>query len=63
MKNTLTLSVLIAAGCASPAWAMKSCDELKAEITTKIESHGAKNFTLEVVASDQAADKNRTPIL
>ncbi|MES2603419.1 MAG: DUF1161 domain-containing protein [Pseudomonadota bacterium] len=36
---------------------MKSCDELKTEISAKIESNGVKNFTLEIVANDQVADK------
>jgi hypothetical protein len=48
---------VLAASAVMPAWAIKSCDELKAELTTKIESHGAKNFTLEVVAPDQTGDK------
>jgi Protein of unknown function (DUF1161) len=50
---------LIALGAlaVTPVWAAKSCDELKAELTAKIESHGVKSFSLEVVASDQVADK------
>jgi hypothetical protein len=43
---------------ASPAFAQsKSCDELKAEIAKKIEDKGVKNYTLEVVASDQVGDR------
>ena len=36
---------------------IKSCDELKAEISAKIEAKGVKNFTLEIVTNDQVADK------
>ncbi|HNY32353.1 MAG TPA: DUF1161 domain-containing protein [Fibrobacteria bacterium] len=31
----------------------KSCDELKAAVSEKIESKGVKNFTLEIVANDE----------
>ena len=55
MKYCIVLS--LASIVANPAWAAKPCDELKAELMTKIESHGAKNFTLEVVAPDQTGDK------
>jgi hypothetical protein len=55
MKHLIALT--LAAAAAAPAWATKPCDELKAELTTKIESHGAKNFTLEIVAPDQTGDK------
>ncbi len=56
MKNLIVLT-LAAAACV-PAWAAKPCEELKAELTAKIESHGAKNFTLEAVsAADQTGDK------
>ena len=55
MKHLIALT--LAATAAMPAWATKPCDALKAELTTKIQSHGAKNFTLEVVAPDQTGDK------
>lgn len=55
MKNLIVLT--LAAAAFLPAWAAKPCDELKSELTTKIESHGAKSFTLEVVAPDQTGDK------
>ena len=55
MKHLIVLT--LAAVAAIPAWAAKPCDELKAELTTKIESHGAKHFTLEIVAPDQTGDK------
>lgn len=55
MKYVLVLT--LAAAAALPVWAAKPCEALKAELTTKIESHGAKNFMLEVVALDQTGDK------
>lgn len=43
---------------AGPAYAGKSCDELKAEIETKIQGHGVKEFTLEILpASEDKGDK------
>lgn len=56
MKHIFTLSLALAA--AVPAWAAKPCEALKSELTAKIESHGAKNFTLNVVAPDQTGDKH-----
>jgi hypothetical protein len=55
MKHLIVLT--LAAATVLPAWAVKPCEELKAELTTKIESHGAKNFTLDIVAPDQTGDK------
>ncbi len=55
MKHLIVLTLATAAF--APAWAAKPCEELKAELTTKIESHGAKGFTLDVVAPDQTGDK------
>ena len=41
---------------ASPAFAQKSCDELKSNIAAKLESKGVKNYQLEIVAADEAKD-------
>jgi hypothetical protein len=57
MQRLLTLATFFVTCCAGTAWAAKPCEELKTELTAKIESHGAKNFTLEVVAPDQTGDK------
>ena len=41
----------------SNVWAqVKSCEELKTEIAAKIEANGVKNYTLEIVAKDVAAE-------
>ena len=53
------LFIIIALAFALPgAWAqLKPCDELKAEIAAKIDANGVKNYTLEIVASDQVGDR------
>jgi hypothetical protein len=52
----LSLFIVLALGL-SNVWAqVKPCEELKAEIATKIEANGVKNYTLEIVASDAAAE-------
>lgn len=53
------LSLFLALTLALPAvWAqVKPCEELKSEIAAKIEANGVKNYTLEIVASDQAGDR------
>ncbi|GAA5159456.1 DUF1161 domain-containing protein [Viridibacterium curvum] len=57
MKSSI---VAIAATCSalafSPAWAAKSCDELKSEIEAKLQGHGVKSYTLDVVVSDASGD-------
>jgi hypothetical protein len=53
------LSLFLALTLALPAvWAqVKPCEELKSEIAAKIEANGVKNYTLEIVASEQAGDR------
>lgn len=53
-KIAIALTLCLAA---IPAFAQKACEELKSEITAKIESHGAKNFQLEIVTADQVKDE------
>ena len=48
---TLALCLLTA-----PAFAQKSCDELKSKIAAKLESKNVKNYQLEIVAADEAKD-------
>jgi hypothetical protein len=47
----LSLSVV-----AAPAWAGKSCEALKSEIDAKIQGHGVKTYTLDVVGNDAVGD-------
>ena len=55
MKNiaiALALSLTV-----MPALAQKSCDELKSEITAKLEAKGLKGFQLEVVSAADVKDQ------
>lgn len=55
MKNLIlavTLSLV-----ATSALAQKDCEELKGEIAVKLEAKGVKNFTLEIVPTDQVKDE------
>jgi hypothetical protein len=60
MKN-LALAVassLVALSLISiPAYAAKSCDELKSEIATKLDAKGVSGYTLDAVANDQVGDQ------
>jgi len=47
-----SLSILVL-----PAWAKKSCDELKTEIAAKMEAKGVKGAQLDIVASDEVKDQ------
>ena len=39
-----------------PAFAKKSCEELKSELEAKIQAKGVKAFTLNIVAKDEKTD-------
>lgn len=55
MKKAIAVVAMLL--LASPAMAQKkSCEDLKAEIEAKIKANGVKVFTLEIVASDSAAE-------
>ncbi|HYB21814.1 MAG TPA: DUF1161 domain-containing protein [Thermodesulfobacteriota bacterium] len=54
MKNLIiAVAVLM---IATPAFAMKSCEELKSEIDAKIKANGVKTYTLEIVPNDKVGD-------
>lgn len=55
MKILIVVPVLALA--AAPAFAAKSCDDLKAEIAAKIEKKGVKNYTLEAVKKGEEGDR------
>lgn len=40
-----------------PAWAQKSCEELKTEIAAKLEAKGVKGAQLDIVASEEVKDQ------
>lgn len=41
---------------AAPAFATKSCDELKTEITAKLDEKKVTGYTLEIVEADKVGD-------
>ena len=59
MKKSVCFSVLALGLLSANAWAAKDCEVLKTELGAKIESHGAKNFTLDVVDRDADSGKKR----
>lgn len=55
MKKLLIAIVLLM--IATPAFARKACEELKAEIDAKIQANGVKSYTLEIVPNDQVKEQ------
>ena len=56
MRYSLLIAGALALA-ATPAFAGKSCDELKAEIAAKIEKKGVKAYTLEVVKKGEEGER------
>jgi len=54
MKRALLLTVIALAS--TQAFASKPCEELKGEISKKIEAKGVKAYSLEVVASSEVGN-------
>ena len=54
MKNLIIAVALLM--IATPAFAMKSCEELKSEIDAKIQANGVKTYSLEIVPNDKVND-------
>ncbi len=40
-----------------PAFAQKSCEDLKSEIAKKLDDRGVKNYQLDIVANDDVKDQ------
>ena len=55
MKNLISISLILLA--ATPAFAKKSCDELKTEIEEKLKSKGVVSYSLEVVNNADVKDQ------
>jgi len=51
------VAVLVLSLAVVPAFAQKSCEELKSEIAAKLEAKGVKNYQLEVVATEEVKDQ------
>lgn len=54
--KAIALSCALLLG-ASPVFAAKSCDELKAEIAAKLDAKNVVGYTLEIVANDQVGER------
>ena len=59
MKTVFAMLVVSLAVASTPAFARKSCDELKQEIAAKLDAKGVQHYTLDVVAHD-AQDARKT---
>ncbi len=55
MKKLIVAVVLLL--IATPAFAMKACDELKSEIDAKLKAKGVKSYSLEIVPNEQVKDE------
>jgi len=55
MKKLLMVAVLLM--IASPVFAKKSCEELKAEIDAKLQAKGVKSYSLEIVPNENVKDQ------
>jgi hypothetical protein len=55
MKKLIVAVVLLM--LATPAFAMKACDELKSEIDAKLKAKGVKSYTLEIVPNEQVKEQ------
>ncbi len=55
MKNLMIAAALLM--IATPAFGMKSCEELKSEIDAKLQAKGVKGYSLEIVPNDKVKDE------
>src|SRR5437879_9994322 len=56
MKLLAAIGVLLFVSVLAHAQAAKPCEELKDEITKKLDAKGVKGYTLEIVAKDKDAE-------
>lgn len=58
MKRMMVALAVGTVFCCTTAFAaVKSCDELKAEIAAKLDAKGVKEYTLEIIPNDQVKDQ------
>ena len=55
MKRLIAVAALLL--MATPAYAVKPCEELKSEIDAKLQEKGVKGYTLEIVANEEVKDQ------
>lgn len=51
------IATLVLSFAVVPAFAQKSCEELKSEIAKKLDDKGVKNYQLDIVANDDVKDQ------
>jgi len=56
MKLLAAIGVLLFASASAHAQTAKPCEELKDEISKKLDAKGVKGYTLEIVAKDKDAE-------
>lgn len=54
MKKLMVVAMLLM--MASPAFAKKSCEELKSEIETKLQAKGVKSYSLVIVPQENVKE-------
>ena len=57
MKKITYLTFIAMTFACGQVFAAKSCEELKGEVATKVESKGVTKYTLEIVDTDQVGEK------
>jgi hypothetical protein len=57
MMKSIVFAVCVCLASTVASAATKPCDELKAEIEAKLQANGVKNYTLEIIATDQVKDE------
>jgi hypothetical protein len=55
MKTVMAAALFLI--LATPAFAAKPCEELKAEIEAKLKAKGVEGYSLEIVANDDVKDQ------
>ena len=55
MKRLIAVAALLL--MATPAYAVKPCEELKSEIDAKLQAKGVQGYTLEIVANEEVKDQ------
>lgn len=57
MKYIAYLAAIAITLASTPAFAAKSCEELKGEIAANVEANGVKKYALKIVATNQVGKK------
>ncbi|MBL0141109.1 MAG: DUF1161 domain-containing protein [Betaproteobacteria bacterium] len=55
MNRSVVLAAVLAL-VAAPAFAKKSCEDLKGEIEAKLKAKGVKSWTIDIVGKDEQKD-------